>query len=522
MVLNDLIAANAESFPRKPALVCGKKITSYQQLGKEIISLASGLMSLDIKVGDRIALLMRNRPEFVTIFFAILRVGGIPVPLNYLWKEEELSFVLSDSGAVLLFTEKEFVEIGKNLQRRLERMNNVVLVDGAQTVSEGIIAYRDLLRSAPTRPFPITAGTDIACLIYTSGTTGFPKGVMLTHENLLANVESCRQAVSLSSRDRFLCVLPMFHTFSFTVCVLIPLSLGCTIFIVPKLELGQFRRLMYDILKWRITIFVAIPDLYQILSEIRIAFFAQIALRFFNPVRLAISGAAALPPEVLKSFEARFGIPLLEGYGLTETAPVVTLNPPGRSKAGSIGVPIPGVEVKVVSEEGEELPPGQVGEIVVKGKNVMFGYYHRPEETREVLKDGWLFTGDLAKKDEDGYLFLVDRKKEMINFKGLNIYPREVENAIYQHPAIKEAAVIGEPVPVGEVPVAYVVLKEGNQITAKELLDFLRLRLATYKLPRRIIFREELPHTATGKISKKELKKQAWDEKTGKVFRSSS
>jgi len=504
MVLNDLITSGSKSFPKKPALVYGKKTLTYQKFGDEINQLSAGLLELDIKFGDRIAIFLHNRPEFLIIYFAILRLGAIPVPLNCLWKEEELGFVVSDSGAKILFTETNLSQTGLNLKNRIPNLEKVIMVDHNTTPPESIIAYRSLFRPEQKKTFPITAGSDVAVLIYTSGTTGFPKGVMLTHNNLLANIESCRKAISLSAQDRFLCILPLFHSFAFTACVLIPLALGSTIFIVSKNT--PFRSLITEIIRRRITVFIGIPDFYQIFGEIRIPLATKILLQLLNPIRLAISGAAPLSPKTLLAFENRFHIPLLEGYGLTEAAPVVTLNPPEGRRVGSIGIPLPGVEVKIVSENGEELPIGQVGELAVRGKNVMTGYFNRLEDTREVIRDGWLLTGDLGKKDEEGYFFIVDRKKEMIDFRGLNIYPREVEAVLYRHPDIKEAAVIGELTSTGEIPVAFIVLKEGKKTKSKEILDFLRIHLATYKLPRRIIFKTELPHTAIGKISKRELR----------------
>jgi len=504
MVLNDLITDGNKSFPKKPALVYGKETFSYRKLEEEINQLATGLLELDVKFGDRIAIFLYNRPEFLIVYFAVLRLGAIPVPLNYLWKEEELSFVVSDSGAKVLFTETNLLQTGLNLRNRIPNLGKVILVDRSAGPPESVIAYRSLFRPEQKRPFPITAGSDVAVLIYTSGTTGFPKGVMLTHDNLIANVESCRKAISLSAKDRFLCILPMFHSFAFTACVLIPLALGSTLCVVSKST--PLRGLMTEIIRRRITVFIGIPDFYQIFSEIRIPFFVKIMLRIFNPIRLAISGAAPLSPKILAAFENRFHIPLLEGYGLTEAAPVVTLNPLQKRKTGSIGIPLPGVAIKIVSETGEEIPAGQVGELAVRGKNIMAGYFNRLEDTREVIRDGWLLTGDLGTKDEEGYFFIVDRKKEMIDSRGLNIYPREVEAVLYRHPDVKEAAVIGELTSTGEIPVAFIVLKEGRETKSREILDFLKIYLATYKLPRRIIFKTDLPHNATGKISKRELK----------------
>ncbi len=308
-------------------------------------------------------------------------------------------------------------------------------------------------------------------------------------------------------RDNFLLVLPMFHSFTITVCILVPLYLGAKITIIESLR--AFGEVVKEIIRKRPTIFVAIPAIYNILTQISLPKILTFRpLRFLNPIRLAVSGAAALPVEVLKKFQKGLGIPLIEGYGLSEASPVVSLNPvKGARKPGSVGLPLPEVEVDVVDDQGRSLKRGEVGELVIKGPNVMRGYYNLPRETEETLKKGWLHTGDLAKMDREGYIYIVDRKKDMINVRGLNVYPREVEEVLYSHLAIAEAAVIGvNDRTKGEVPKAFLALQEGSKLSRNEIIKYCQERLAFYKVPHKIEFRKELPKTSTGKILKRALK----------------
>ncbi|MDP4128291.1 MAG: AMP-binding protein, partial [Bacillota bacterium] len=341
----------------------------------------------------------------------------------------------------------------------------------------------------------------VSTFLYTSGTTGKPKAAMLTHKNLVINAEQSRLAFHGTATDNYMCVLPMFHVFAFTTCVLNPLLSGATVTILEKF---QPKEVIESLLNDDITVFMGVPTMYILLLE------ACKNNVTFPKLRLAVSGGAALPVEVLRQAKDILKLPVVEGYGLTEASPVVSFNPlDGLKKEGSIGLPIAFVECKIVDENDMELAVGDVGELVVQGENVMLGYFKQEKETKETLKNGWLHTGDLAKKDEDGYIFIVDRKKDMVIAGGLNIYPREVEEAIYQYSKVKETAVVGiEDKLRGEYVKAFIVLKDGEECTSKEITRYLKEHIAGYKIPREIEFISELPKNSTGKILKRMLKIQ--------------
>jgi long-chain acyl-CoA synthetase len=342
-------------------------------------------------------------------------------------------------------------------------------------------------------------------IIYTSGTTGKPKGAMLTHQNFISNAEQCYAMVaSLSRRDVFLCLLPMFHSFAWTVCVMLPISLGCKVVIMESLQ--PFGDVIKQIFKQRVSIFVAVPPIYAAL--LRVPFWWP--MRWINPLRFCICGAAALPAPVHDKFEKKFGVPLMEGYGLTEASPVVALNPENKRLAGSIGKPLPGIELRFVGESGEMMPPGEVGEICIRGGNVMKGYYRQEEATREAFVDPerqWLRSGDMGFIDSEGYVHIVDRKKDLIIVKGLNVYPKEVEDILLSHPSVREAAVVGIPDETGDELIrAFVILKEGLTADKQELLKLCRGKLAPYKCPKDLEIRKELPKNTLGKILKRTLR----------------
>lgn len=355
-----------------------------------------------------------------------------------------------------------------------------------------------------------------AVILYTSGTTGHPKGAVLSHHNLISNAFDSSKAIKANHKENFICILPLFHSFAATVCMNLPLLIGAKIVIMKSIR--PFKRIIRAIRKNRVSVFVGIPSIYNILKDIKLPrIFNTPLIRFFNPIKLCISGAAALPVETFTGFEKRFRIPLLEGYGLTEASPVVTLNPlKGVRKPGSIGVSLSNnIELKIVDDRDSALGPEKIGELLVRGPNVMQGYHKQEGATAEVLKDGWLYTGDMAKFDEDGYVYIVGRKKEMINVRGLNVYPREIEEVLYQNPKVKEAAVIGiTDIHKGEVPKGFLVLKDGESATEHEITQYLRDRLAPYKIPKYIEFKTSLPKNTTGKILKRILK----DEEDKKVL----
>ncbi len=505
MTLPEMLENSARRFAKRKALIFGARSITYSQLNERVNKISQGLRELGVKKGERIALLLGNCPEFIIGYFAILKTGAIVVPLNNMLKIEELKFILQDCEATTLITSLSFIEMATQLRLRIESLKRIVVVDDNQ---KDTINFSDMLNSnLSLQTYQDISSDEVAVIIYTSGTTGHPKGAILTHKNLISNVTSSIQMVEVDSRDNFLCLLPMFHSFTSTVCILMPLYVGAKITIMESIR--PFEKVLKSILKDRVTVLVGIPQIFKLLAEAPVPHLLTLPLfRWLNPLRFCISGADKLSVEVLNKFQNKFHLPLLEGYGLTEASPVVSVNPlKGKKKAGSVGPPISGVEVKVVDEEGRKLPYNSVGELIVKGPNVMKGYFHLTEATGETIKDGWLYTGDLARIDEDGYIYIVDRKKDLIIIHGLNVYPREVEDVIYLSPKVAEAAVVGiKDEHHGEVPKAYVALKEGESATEHEIIHLCRDRLAAYKVPRTVEFRKSLPKTSTGKILKRDLR----------------
>ncbi len=505
MILPDLIAAQAQKDPDRTALIFRDSPLTYRQLDDQVRRCAQGLAGLGIKKGDTFALLLRNCPEFVVLAMALSKLGAVAVPINFLEKPDRIALILNDAAAVGILTAKEFYRHAATAAKKVKSLKYLFLRDGAHKEAK---LFSDLLKGTPWSGPDKAKEDDLMMLLYTSGTTGRPKGVMLSHKNFLANVKQCLEAIKLESKDRFLCLLPLFHSFSWTTCMLIPLKLGALVVINESLL--PFDPVIKAIWKHKITLFVAVPQIYSALSA-KIQGAKALFLRLINPIRLCISGAAPLPAAVHHTFEKTFGIPLLEGYGLTETAPVATFNPAKKRKVGTVGLPIPGVEITLRDDDGKALRQGEVGEIWIRGENVMKGYYKRPAETKEVLtKDGWLKSGDMGRFDEEGYLTIVDRKKDLIIVKGLNVYPQEIESVIAENPAVREVAVVGKmDKDTGEELIrAFVTVKEGKTINKPEIFAACRERLAAYKLPKEIIVIEEMPKNALQKILKKELRER--------------
>ncbi|MCM8782894.1 MAG: long-chain fatty acid--CoA ligase [Candidatus Omnitrophica bacterium] len=504
--IGSVLKMNASLFSHHPALFFYNKKINYSELYQMVIRLAQGMRNLGIKKEDKVAIFLSNCPEFVISYFAIVSLGAVAVPINNMLKEQELESILQHSEAEIIITSIVYMEMVKKvvLNNRVY-IKYIILTDG---VLPGVLnLYEIVEHTSPLLDLEAIPEEAVASILYTSGTTGEPKGVLLTHRNFLSNVRSCVQAISPGPKDNFICILPMFHSFAFTVCILIPLCVGASVTIVDHIR--PFRKVIRNVIKKKVTIFVAIPSVYNILAHIHIPLaFRERVFKLIGSVRLCISGAAALPVEVLEAFEEKFKVPLLEGYGLTEASPVVSLNPlNGIRKPGSVGLPLEDVEVKVVDENGKELPREEIGELLVKGPNVMKGYFKDESATKETLKEGWLYTGDLAKIDRDGYIYIVDRKKEMINVRGLNVYPQEIERVLNRHPKIKECAVIGVKDRFkGEVPKAFVVLKEEAVLKEREVIFYLRQQLALFKVPKYVEFVNSLPKTPSGKIAKKLLK----------------
>jgi long-chain acyl-CoA synthetase len=493
----NLAAAFANSVKKRPekiALFWGDREYSYAQLSDQTNWVSNHLRTeLGVNPGDRVGLWLKNCPEFVGSLFGILHAGAVAVPINNFLKPDEVNYILNDAGIDVLITDEELGSHSHALVGARPKLD-LLRVEAFNKLP----AHNGKAHPHSTPPGNHTSQKDLAVLIYTSGTTGRPKGAMLSHGNLLHNVESCRIVLQTVELDRFAVLLPLFHSYMLTVGLLLPLLVGGSIVLVKSLH--PVRNVLQEILERQATVLPAIPQFYRSMVN------ASIPVPL--PLRLCVSGAAPLPVQVLNEFEAKFHIPLIEGYGLSEASPVVTKNPlDGTRKAGSIGLPIAHVEVSIQDDSGRLLGPNEVGELCVRGGNVMMGYWNKPEETAKAVRNGWLLTGDIGYQDEEGYFFITDRKKDMLLVNGINVYPREIEEVMYQFPGVKEAAVIGKPDSrKGEQPVAFVAANDGQLVEEAALRHFLRKRLADYKVPRRVVILPALPRNATGKILKTALR----------------
>jgi long-chain acyl-CoA synthetase len=503
MNLAQVLSDPARRHGEKTALLWGDAKFSYGELWSRSLWAAERLRrDFGVKPGDRVGIWMKNCPEFVPALFGILQAGAVAVPVNNFLKPNEVQYILSDAGIETLITDDAAPDALAALRASLPNLKAFPaeqIFAAPVRESPSLISPPATLKTGEDEPAMRRAPlAELALIIYTSGTTGHPKGAMLTHANLLANLESCRVALEAVEEDRFALLLPMFHSFMLTVGILLPFYVGGSIVLIKSLH--PAKSILQEIIRHRANILPAVPQFFRTL--------ANAAVPNDLPLRICISGAAPLPGEVLKQFTARFPFPLLEGYGLSEAGPVVSFNPVrGPWKAGSIGLPITGVDVSAQSEAGEILDPLQTGEICVRGPNVMPGYWNQPEETAKVFRQGWLLTGDIGHRDQDGYFYITDRKKDMLLVNGCNVYPREIEDLLYQFPGIREAAVIGAPDPrKGEQPLAFVAANENAALDTPAMLLFLRERLADYKLPRQIIVLPGLPRNATGKILKTRLR----------------
>ncbi|MFA4842331.1 MAG: long-chain fatty acid--CoA ligase [Candidatus Omnitrophota bacterium] len=506
--LGELLAASANKYPHRTAIVFGQKKIDYKTLDELTDQIAAGLKGLGIQTRDKIAIFLDNCPEFIIAYFSVLKAGAVVVPINYMFKIEETKFILQDSEAAAVITSRAYVDMTEELRLRVDSLKYLITTARNKRNTLNFSSLRQTDTSSLSRI--LVEPDSLAVILYTSGTTGFPKGAMLTHYNLISNAVDCSVAIKVTHKDAFICILPLFHSFAATVCMNLPLMLGAKIVVMKSVR--PFKRVIRAIRKNRVTIFAAVPSIYNILKDIKVPkILGCLLIRLLNPIRLCISGAAALPQETLIAFEKKICIPLLEGYGLTEASPVVTLNPlKGKRIPGSIGIAISqNIKLRIVNDRGEDLKIGEIGELLVRGPNVMQGYFKQPKATSETLIDGWLYTGDMAKINERGYVYIAGRKKEMVNVRGLNVYPREIEEVLYQNPKIKEAAVIGiADAHKGEVPKGFVVLSEGSSATEHEIIQYLRQRLAAYKIPKYIEFRDLLPKNTTGKILKRVLEEQ--------------
>ena len=482
------LVLTAARHPHRPALRLGDRTWTYAEVDVMSARVAASLTADGLRPGDRVGLMLPNVPAFVVLYYGILRAGGTVVPVNPLFKAREIEYYLSDSGAGHLFTtDLSLAEAEPAAQATGTRLVRVDMAD----VTAGAGSFEPLAAVADR------TGDATAAIFYTSGTTGRPKGAELSHDNLARNVEVVTRLFDLSEQDVMLGCLPLFHIFGQGCAMNAALRQGACLVLVPRFDPAEVLR---AIERDRVSIFEGVPTMYAALLQ-------QPSGTDTSSVRLCVSGGASLPVPVLHAFEKQFDCAILEGFGMSECSPVVSFNHPDRPrKPGSVGTPIEGVEVRVLGPDGTPVPRGETGELAVRGHNVMKGYWNLPEATAETIVDGWLRTGDLVREDEDGYLFVVDRKKDMIIRGGYNVYPREIEEVLYEHPDVLEAAVLGIPHDtLGEDIAAAVVLRPGVGQDPTELQQFVKDRVAPYKYPREIIFLDALPKGASGKILKREI-----------------
>jgi long-chain acyl-CoA synthetase len=479
--LPELFERAAKSRPSKIAVIEDTNRSTFAELSDEVNRIAA-MLRKRVK-GNAVGVLLLNSQRYLTTMLGIWKAGKTAVPLNYLLPPAELGFIIKDSGMSGLVSSPFFGQALGAVKPLFGDHGVILMADEP-----------DFLSSQPDTAE--SEYSDPALYLYTSGTTGRPKGVILTHDNLIANVESCQRAGDFDDRDAFLCLLPFFHTYAITGTFLLPLLNGSRLVLVDRFQATKVLGLIQE---HKISVFLAIPSMYRVLAATGGDFDV-------SSVRFPISGGEPLPMAVAEAFEKRFNVPICEGYGQTEAAPVVTLNTPDNNKAGTIGKPLPGVEVEIWDERNQALATGEIGEIMVRGRNVMKGYHHLPEETAKTITNGWLHTGDLGKLDNEGFVTITGRKKDLIISAGENIYPREIEEALAQHPKIKEVAVIGVKDDVrGEVPKAFVIAHEGVSLDEKELRLFCREHLANYKIPKYFALVADLPRSPTGKVLKRML-----------------
>jgi long-chain acyl-CoA synthetase len=525
----DLLRRSAERYPAQVATVfMGGRLT-YWKLKGHVDRLAARLADLGVKRGDRVAILLPNCPQTIIAYYATLSLGAVAVLTNPLYVERELVYQWSDAGVetavildqlwprvekvrdqmplkrVIVTGIQDYLPFPKNLLYPLKARR-----DGTWTpvpCREDVVPFKRLLSHAAAPPHVDLTPDDLACLQYTGGTTGLPKGAILTHRNLVASVTQIRRFLLQGhedATDKAVAILPLFHAYGMSGVMNLGVHLAATLVLLPLFDLTM---LVEAIRTERPTFFLGVPALYS--AVLNYPGGDKIDL---TSIRVCFSGAAPLPVEVMEQFEARTGARIAEAYGMTEAASVTHVNPRrGLRKYGSIGVPIVGTDARVVDVETgtRDVPPDQVGELIVKGPQVMQGYWNQPDATDEVLRDGWLYTGDIARMDEDGYFYIEDRKKDLIITGGYNVYPREVEEVLYQHPKVLEASVIGVPSKVrGERIKAFVVLKEGVTAQPSKIVEFCKERLAPYKVPKSVVFRDELPKSLAGKVLRRVLREE--------------
>jgi len=510
LTMPQFLDRSAKNLPERDAVIFAGVKLSYPTLAAMVNKIAAALADLGIKKGDRVAIMSPNCPQYIVGFMATLKLGAIVVQVNPMYVERELEHVLNDSEAETIIAYDAFYPRIKNVQNVTQLKNVILFALGqpAGTADGSVLKAEELLMKYPPEftQVPVNMDEDVAVFQYTGGTTGVSKGAMLIHRNITANALQVAEWFEQLEygNEKVLCVLPFFHSYGMTTAMNLSIIYAATMIVTPRFEIKQC---LETIKAYKPTLFPGVPTMYIAINN-----YPNVQEYGINTIKGCISGSAPLPVEVAETFERITEGLLVEGYGLSETSPVTHCNPMlGKRKAGSIGIPLPDTDCKIVDlETGErELPPGEVGELCIKGPQVMKGYWNMPEETAKTLRNGWIYTGDIAKMDEEGYFYIVDRKKDMIIAGGYNIYPRDIEEVLFEHPKVLEAVVAGVPDPYrGETVKAFVVLKEGQQATEEEIIEFCKANLAKYKVPRLVEFRSELPKTTVGKILRRILREE--------------
>lgn len=505
MTIGKLVENQAEKFGDRVFLYWEDMTITYSQLNELTNKVANLLYDLGIRKGDKVSVFLPNMPEFVFFYLGIPKLGAVIGPVNALFKAREARFVIGHSEAKILITIPKFMSIVKEIRGDLPDLKHIIIIGEPM---ENALNYQELMEKASSSTPPsvsINEKEDPAAILYTSGTTGFPKGVLQTHLNIKRNAEMLVKHLNPNEEYRFMLILPLFHVNAQIVTVMTPLTIGASCILTSGFSAKNHWE---TVAKYKASTFSAVPTVLSILLRIPHENLDLSSLKF------VVCGAAPLPVEVMKEFESTFRCKVVEGYGLTEGTCASSVNPmptetEDKRKIGSIGIPLPDTEMKIVDENGNELPPNVKGEIICKGDNIMKEYFKNPEANKQTLKTGWLYTGDIGFKDEEGFFYIVDRKKDMIIRGGENIYPREIEEVLYSFQGVSLAAVIGAHDDIyGEVPKAFVVLKEGATASAQEILAHCKSNLADFKVPKYVEFREDLPKNPTGKIMKVPLREE--------------
>jgi long-chain acyl-CoA synthetase len=499
--LTEVLEIVTRVVPDKRALLYGDQTISFAELTDRMRRIAGYLVARGIQPGDRVALHVDNRPEFAYAAGGILMAGGVMVAMNVMYLEDEVRYILENSGARVLFALDRLAGRALAARADLPALEEIVV---AGEPLEGCTPFAEALGHAPAARIELRNGADLALLQYTSGTTGRPKGAMLTHGNIVSCLDMMASVphARVEENDVVLMVLPLFHCYGLIIGLFGCLAYGATTVLVNRFDPEEMFRLFE---RHRVTVFYGAPPMY-------VAFVNTPGLERFDVSRLERcgSGAAPLPVAVIERFKQMTGLHISEGYGLTESAPTISTNSNApEPRAGTVGFPLDGVEVRVVDDAGQDVPAGQTGELIARGENIFVGYWNNPEATKEALRDGWFHTGDMARRDADGYISIVDRKKDMVLVSGFNVYPIEVENVLFRHPDIADVAVIGVPDPYqGESVKAVVVPRAGAQPTEEQIIQFVRERLASFKVPRSVAFVDTIPKNRTGKVLKRVLRER--------------